>query len=295
MHLIKLFGIPFRFHPLFIMIIILSIMTGYFIELFTLFSIVFIHELGHVFAAKHFRWRISEVQMLPFGGVMVAEEQGTVSAREEMIVALAGPLQNGLLILLALFLQWLGWWDESWTSYFIKANVMIGCFNLLPIMPLDGGRVMLCLLSYPINYYESIIWSTWLSLILSGLLVLASFVTIQTDGIQLNFLCIGLFLFYSNIYQLRHVPYHFIRFLVNRELRAVHMIDAGVRAQPIVVRQTHFIRDIIPMFMRERYHLIYVIAENGAIDAVLPEQQLIKRFLLEKKPGSAVSDLFMVK
>lgn len=295
MLLIKLFGIPFRFHPLFLMIMILSFLTGYFIELLTLFSIVFVHELGHVFAAKHFRWRIREVQMLPFGGVMAADEQGTVSAKEEMIVALAGPLQNALLIVLALVLQSLGWWDGSWTQYFIEANMMIGCFNLLPVMPLDGGRIMLSLLSYPLNYYESIVWSTWLSLILSGLLILASFVTIQTTGIQLNFLLIGLFLFYSNIYQLRHVQYHYIRFLVNRELRAVEMIDAGVRAQPIVVRQSHYIRDIIHMFMRERYHLIYVIDERGAIEAVLPEQRLIQRFMLEKKPGSAVSALFMLE
>lgn len=295
MHLIKLFGIPFRFHPLFIMIMILSLMTGYFIELLTLFSIVFIHELGHVIAAKRYRWRIREVQMLPFGGVMSADEQGTVSAKEEMIVALAGPLQNGLLILLALALQSFGWWDDSWSQYFIQANIMIGCFNLLPITPLDGGKVMLALLSYPINYYESIVWSTWISLILSGLLILASFVTLHTTGIQLNFLLIGLFLFYSNIYQLRHVHYHYIRFLVNRELRAVQMIDTGSRAQPIVVRQSHYIRDIIHMFMRERYHLIYVIDEQGAIRAVLPEQRLINRFMLEKKPGSAVSDLFMLE
>lgn len=295
MPLIKLFGIPVRFHPLFVIVMLTSLLTGFFVELVTLFSIVVIHELGHVIAARAFRWRIAEVQLLPFGGVMVAEEQGTTPASEDMIVALAGPLQNGLLIIAALIFHRIGWWQSDWSDYFIRANVMIGCFNLLPIMPLDGGKLMQSLVSFSMNYYRSIIYCTWFGLIASALLALTSFITIETVGIQLNLLMISLFLFYANIYHLRHVPYHYIRFLVNRPLRAREWIAHGVRACPIVVSKSHPIRDIIHMFMREKYHLIYVINERGAIQAVVPEQRLITSFLQEKERTRAVSDIFMLK
>lgn len=45
-------------------------------------------------------------------------------------------------------------------------------------------------------------------------------------------------------------------------------------------------------FMREKYHLIYIVNEAGRIQAILPEQQLVSGYL-DGKPGSAVSDLFM--
>ena len=92
--MIKWQRIRFRLHPLFIIIMLASIATGRFLELATLFAIVLIHELGHIAAAHGCGWTIKEVQLLPFGGVVEVEEAGTLPAREEAWVAIAGPLQN---------------------------------------------------------------------------------------------------------------------------------------------------------------------------------------------------------
>lgn len=291
--MIKCYGITFRFHPLFIVIMLTSVVTGYFIELFILFGIVFIHELGHVAAAKGLGWRIKEVQLLPFGGVAVVEEQGTISAWEETIVALAGPLQNGIMILFAIAMHKLGIWDNEWSAYFIQANLMIGLFNMLPILPLDGGKVMQSLFSLWLNYYRTIYYCTWLSMAMSVLIIGVSISQFPSVGIHLNLLMIGLFLLYANGYQMRNIQYHYIRFLMNRELRASKMMDKGVRAQPIIVKKSKKIKEVIRLFMREQYHLVYVINELGVIQAVLPEQQVIKKYFTDNKPGSAVSDLFM--
>lgn len=295
MYLNRRLGITFRIHPLLIVIMMTSILTGYFIELLTLFSIVFIHELGHVAAARWFNWRITEVQLLPFGGVMNTDEQGTVPVREELVVALAGPMMNILLVIAALCLERFGWWEAGWSQYFIQANLIIAGFNMLPILPLDGGKVMQCLCSLVFHYYRSIYYCTWISIILSGLLTVSSIARLQTTGIELNLLMIGLFLFYSNIYQLRHLPYYFIRFLVHRELRAMQLIAKGVMASPIIVNRTHLLNDLIRMFMRERYHLIYVMNEGQSIAAVLPEQQVVRHYLMEKQKNRVVSDLFMIE
>lgn len=272
---------------------ITSVITGYFIELLTLFGIIFIHELGHVAAAKGFGWRIKEVHFLPFGGVAVVDELGTISAWEEMIVALAGPLQNGIMVGLALIMHGLGLWDADWGSYFIQANVMIGLFNLLPVLPLDGGQVMQSILSLWLNYHRTIVYCTWLSLTINLLFIVVSILKFHTAGIQLNLLMIGLFLLYANWYHLRNIPFHYLRFLMNREFRVLKMIERGVLAQPIIVKKSKNIGDIVHLFMREKYHLIYVINEAGAIQAILPEQQIIRKYFTEKKPRSAVSELFM--
>lgn len=286
-------GISFRFHPLFIMVMLSSVITGYFLELMTLFAIVLIHELGHIAAAKGFGWRIREVQFLPFGGVAVVDDQGTFSAWEEMLVALAGPLQNGIMIGLAVVMHSFGLWESDWGSYFIQANMMIGLFNLLPVLPLDGGKIMQSLISLMLNYHRTIVYCTWISLVISTLIIVFSVLQIYTVGIQLNLLMVGLFLFYVNWYHRRNIPYQYLRFLMNREDRVSKMIERGVAAQPIIVKKSKKIGEIVHLFMREKYHLIYIINELGILQEVIPEQQIVQKYFTEKVSRSAVSDFFM--
>jgi stage IV sporulation protein FB len=285
----------FRFHPLFILVMLLSVVTGYFLEALTLFGIVFVHELGHVAAAKGFGWRIRQVQLLPFGGVAEVEEQGTVPAREELIVALAGPFQHVWLIGLSWLMKLAGVFQAEWWDYFVNANLMIGLFNLLPILPLDGGKVLQSLISYNLSYRRTIEICTYISLMMSVFIVGTALFRAFKGDIQLNLLVIGLFLLYSNWYHYRNLPYHFVRFLMNREAVVGRLISRGTLAQPIVVQQHRKVADIVKLFMRDKYHLIYVIGEKGTIRAVLPEQRLVNSYFAETPPGSPVSELFVVK
>ncbi|MCD1258214.1 M50 family metallopeptidase [Paenibacillus athensensis] len=293
----KWLGTRYRFHPLFILMMLGSAVTGLFLEAATLFGVVLIHELGHVAAAKGFGWRVKEVQLLPFGGVAVVEELGSVSAREELLVALAGPLQHVWMMALAWAMQAVGAPGGDWWGYFWQVNAMIAMFNLLPILPLDGGKVMMCLLSYAMSYHRAMVYSVWASLVLSSGVVLAAIGQGVFGGagsrLQLNLAVIGLFLLVSNWYALKQRQFHFMRFLMNRSLRAESLIGQGALAQPIVVPKGRRIADVVKLLMRDKYHLIYVLGERGRIQAVVPEQQLVRGFLEGKKAGSAVSELFM--
>ncbi|GIP31370.1 M50 family metallopeptidase [Paenibacillus sp. J2TS4] len=289
----KWLGTRYRLHPLFVVMMLLSLITGYFLELLTLFGIVFIHELGHVFTAKSFGWNVTEVRLLPFGGVAVVEESGNVPAREELIVALAGPLQNVWMALFALFIMAMGGSDPEWWVYFMKANLLVGAFNLLPILPLDGGKIMQASLSYLLPYHRTLFITTVISLIMSVGLVVIAMLPWSGGGIQLNLLVIGLFLLYSNWYGYRHLPFQYIRFLMSRHDRFAAHWMRGAIAQPIIVSGSHRVPEIIRLFMREQYHLIYIMSERGVIRHVVPEQRLIDLYFSEKKRNYAISDLFV--
>jgi stage IV sporulation protein FB len=267
--------------------------TGYLLEVVTLFGIVFIHEMGHVAAAKGFGWKVREVQLLPFGGVVVVDELGTRPVHEELAVALAGPLQHVWMILVALFMKAANPSSSEWWNYFLEVNLMIGLFNLLPVLPLDGGKVLQCLLGYILSYHRAIILTARLSLALSALIIGFAVYELFTNRLPLNLLVIGFFLLISNWYSYRQLPFHFFRFLMSRGDRVGRLILRGTLAQPIVVTKQRKILDVLKLLMREKYHLIYVVNEKGRIQAVLPEQQLVSRYLDANKPGSAVSELFM--
>jgi len=263
-----------------------SVLTGYLVELMTLFGVVLIHELGHVAAAKSFGWRVTEVRLLPFGGVAITEESSNVPAREELLVALCGPLQNLWMAGFALLFHQMGWGDPDWWMYFLQANVMIGAFNLLPVLPLDGGKIVHALLSYTISYHRALSISTWLSLFLSIMVVTASLVLIAGGGIHANLLIIGLFLFYSNWYGYKHLSYQFLRFLVSRERRFFTRGTRGSQvASPLIVASHLRPMEVFRQFMRERYHFIYVTGKDGNLLQVLPEEKLLERYFERLPPA----------
>jgi Zn-dependent protease len=113
------------------------------------FLLVLAHEFGHVVAAKHLKFHVAEIILWPLGGLAVFNAPRPW--REELLVTIAGPASN-LLLIPVTFLSWyffayrLGGdvsallWNICW------ANVFIFLLNLFPVFPLDGGRALHSLL-----------------------------------------------------------------------------------------------------------------------------------------------------
>jgi Zn-dependent protease len=110
-----------------------------------LFASVVAHEFGHAFVAKRLGLPVRDVTLFIFGGVarLVREPR---RAREELLIALAGPAVS-----LLLALGFAGIWragsgmPEPYVALFgwlAAANAILGAFNLLPAFPMDGGRVV---------------------------------------------------------------------------------------------------------------------------------------------------------
>lgn len=271
-----------------------SIITGYFIEIITLFGIVLIHELGHLFAAKSYGWTIREVKLLPFGGVVEVEEAGGIPASEEAWVAIAGPLQNMWMALAAWGCGQLGLWDKEWAAYVCQANIMIGLFNLLPIHPLDGGKLLQAVLSYFVNYYKMLVWTARVSMGLSAAMIIGSLLPwiMDNNGIQLNMCIVGIFLFMTNWTYNRHVPFIFYRFLMHRQRLVERVMKAGELASPIVVSGRQSIWSVARLFRRERYHVIYMSEPGAGTLRLLPEQKIVERCLSDENPKRSVRELF---
>lgn len=275
----RLFGVKIRLHPLFGMVMFASVVTGYFAELLTLFGIVLLHELGHAAMATHFKWKVREIHLLPFGGVAQVQHREGVPSHEEFLVSLAGPFQNMWMIGVAALCNKLDLWPQAWGDYFIMANLMIGLFNLLPILPLDGGRILQAGLSLIFPYYKSLQMSSWMSLIMSVGMVGYAFVHVGSTGIQFNLLCIGLFLTYSNWMDMRLLHYQYLRFLMYRAERIAGMKRHGKKPSPIVASSRKPVQELLKLLMRDRYHQYVLLNEQGRIQQIVTELQLVNQYL----------------
>ncbi len=113
-----------------------------------LFASVFLHELGHALAARAFRRKVSEIVITLWGGHTTFDSKD-ITPRISGITALAGPLMNGLVALAAWAAMGLDLSSGVHRTlvWLVYANVALGVFNILPGIPMDGGRAL-----------EAIVW-----------------------------------------------------------------------------------------------------------------------------------------
>lgn len=128
-----------------------------------LFVCVTLHEFGHALAAGRFGVRVPRIMLLPIGG-MAEMDSIPRRPREEIIVALAGPAVNYVLIgVLMIFVRFPAGWRPGYVElttadflrHLVVVNAVMGVFNLLPAFPMDGGRVFRALLAIRLPYLKA--------------------------------------------------------------------------------------------------------------------------------------------
>lgn len=133
-------------HPLLLLLVALAAVLGLSGQLLLLLAVLATHELAHLVAARLCGLEIARLELLPYGAVADIRGPGRREPLVEAVVALAGPLNNLLLLALSIALQQAGWLAGPWVAPFQAANLAMALFNLLPALPLDGGRILLAFL-----------------------------------------------------------------------------------------------------------------------------------------------------
>jgi Zn-dependent protease len=134
--------------------------------------LILIHEMGHVIAAKQRGLPVSAPVFIPFIGAMINMKRHPRDAVTEAYVAFGGPVLGTVGALLTFGLAW--YFDSPLLYHLAQVGFLINLFNLIPIHPLDGGRIAtavsrwlwlvglvggLVLIIYNFNVILLIIWS----------------------------------------------------------------------------------------------------------------------------------------
>lgn len=102
-------------------------------------ALLFAHEMGHYFAARQRGLDVGAPAFIPFVGAWIALKDKPIDVETEAYVAIAGPVV-GTVAALAVYL-WARSEDSGLLLAISYAGLFLNLFNLLPISPLDGGRV----------------------------------------------------------------------------------------------------------------------------------------------------------
>lgn len=162
-------GIPVRVHFTFPLILILfggeaAVHGGWqeaisaVLLVISVFVCVVLHEFGHSLQVRRYGIDVRDIVLLPIGG-MARAERIPENPRQEIIVAISGPLVN---FGLALVLGGILWarrepavFEDNFLVNLLSINLVLGTFNLIPAFPMDGGRILRGVLAMRMSYLSA--------------------------------------------------------------------------------------------------------------------------------------------
>ena len=147
------------------------------------FICVLLHELGHSLTARRYGVRVPRILLLPIGG-MAQFDRIPRKPSQELLITIAGPAVNFLIAALLFLAVWRGLINtEDVPKYSVNNlidelwfwNLVMGIFNLLPIFPMDGGRILRATLATQMPYLRATWWAALISKILAPVFACIAF------------------------------------------------------------------------------------------------------------------------
>lgn len=198
----------FRIHPFFYILMFICFFTGNIRDFFIFFSLIVVHEFGHILFGLLFSWKIEKIIFLPFGCLTIFNNLVNTSLFEQFVVTLMGPLFQIIFFLIINYFFNI----PSCVCFF---NYILLFFNLLPIYPLDGSKFLYILFCLFIPFKYCFLLLLFVSLVFIFLVL----VFVEFD---LLILLVLFFLFFRVVFKLKNIKVIFYKFLFERYIYDFH-------------------------------------------------------------------------
>lgn len=175
-----------------------------------IFIIVIFHELGHALAAKINKYEILNISIYPFGGITKLSSDINSPIIKDLFLAINGVVFQIILFFIFKNLNSLSIITDKTFNIFKEYNTLIMLFNLLPIEPLDGAKILEIILSYFLPFKKTLN----IKLIISVLFLIIFVICNLSYSIN-NYMIIC-FLIYKLIEYKKNTKYLYNKFLMER-------------------------------------------------------------------------------
>lgn len=239
------------------------------------------HEAAHAAAATCMGKPPQEIEITPLGGMMRLEDEGGLSATRLILVLLAGPLASFGLCWLSLWLTNIGLLSTATGRQLFSSNLLFLCGNMLPALPMDGGRLIALLLAQRLRR-ETVnrIMRGMGTAIGIGFIILNLVFSIRYGGWNLSFSMTGCFLMYAAAHCTTTAALAEMRAFMDRKIRME--CKETVPCKWVTIVNHTSLRKAIKLLAPNGYTMFACVDPSGlSAVKVLEENVLIAAYLAD--------------
>ncbi|WP_427338986.1 M50 family metallopeptidase [Caloranaerobacter sp. DY30410] len=262
-----------KINYLLFILFMLYFIIGYFSEVIVIFFSVLIHELAHVYLAFKLGFKVNCVELFPFGGVARLEGLIGTEPLNEVKIAIIGPAINLLLAVVLIFTKkYL--FENQIIVLFIKTNMILAFINLLPILPLDGGRIFRAILSLNLGIKKATLFVLKFTYILSAVMIFIGVLLFIRNVYGVYLILFFIFIIIAAKKEKDMAVFIFLKQIICKNQK---MSEYGIyRVQHIICLNDMKIKSVIENFIPSKYHIITVIDREGNVIETLYEKQILE-------------------
>ncbi len=173
-------------------------MTGYIKYMALVILIILIHELGHIVIAYFLKREIQEVCLLPFGGYVKMNSIVSSDIVEDLFIAGGGIFFQTIFGFLLIILYKFNLMDKSIFEFLNSYNIIIILFNLVPVSPLDGAKMLRCVFEVFVPFRKVFVIIYLLSVFILVSIGFTNYQIVLDNVFVFVFLVVSSFLEYKN-------------------------------------------------------------------------------------------------
>lgn len=253
--------------------LLLSYTLGSQMTFFISFGVVLIHELSHLLCAVLLGIEVKSIVVLPFGMTIRLAHNIIRHPKKEIAVAIAGPLANVIMIAISQFFYKDNIGNLNFYLFVVVnwANLLL---NLIPVPPLDGGRVLRVLLIKASGLMNASRLIQKISKIFAGVvLIFGTFILIATRG-NPSLLIIGAFLIFSLTEEKRTHDLLIMDALINEKEKFKNRSLIPTSTLTINYRTPAY--KVVKKLNLSTFYIVYIIDDNLKILKTATESDFIR-------------------
>ncbi len=267
-----------KVHKSFLFFIVMAIALGILEQFFILIFLVTLHEMTHVLVARLYGIKTEQIILTPLGEIAFLESMEDLSLFKRAVIVLSGPFTN---IVIAYVSMLLGYHRIAVINY------MLALFNLLPVNPLDGSRLVQILLSKNMGVLTINRLLIKVSRFFSVVLISLGILQTVLYPFNLSLVCLGLWV--HNINRKENIPmqFDFCRIITGKNKATTKMLPVKILA----AREGTKVKTLIEKLSWEYIFEVRIIADDEVV-AVVGENQIMK-YIMQFGLSGTLKDIVM--
>ncbi len=252
-------------------VVVFSVLGNYFLLYFCTFSIALLHEAAHIFCAKAMGIKISHITLFPFG-ISANLSRGYIkSSEKEFLIAFSGPLSN--IILFWIFKLSANLFPLPILGYCADVNLAMCGINLLPTLPLDGGRMVKSILTAKFGILRSYNFMLRLSRIMIIAITASALLLFFVTNFNFSLILISVFLFQNLSHEQTQLSHIALKEILenNEKMNTREFFSTKV----FCVKETSRISSILHYLSYDYYIILHILDKNSQIVKTATETELL--------------------